>query len=99
MNCDSELTADLHRIEAELGRGSCFHRHSVIRAFRHWCEEQKRSSLHPLRLFLCMLQRVLEIPCHLLQSAHLSSGFAHCGLFWLLDLLLGPIQAPFSLIY
>lgn len=39
VNCDSEFTADLHRIEAELGRGSCFHRHSVIWAFRHQCEE------------------------------------------------------------
>lgn len=67
VNCGSEFTADLHRIEGELGRGSCFHRHSVIWAFRHQCEE-KRRSLHPLTLSLCMLQRVLEIRCHLLQS-------------------------------
>lgn len=36
-----------------------------------------------------MLQWVLEIQCHLVQSEHLSANFAHCGLLWLLDLLLG----------
>lgn len=33
---------------------------------------------------------------NILQSQNLSSGSAHCGLFWLLGLWLGPMQAPFD---
>lgn len=42
-----------------------------------------------------MWEQVLEIQCHLLLSVHLDSGFVHCGLFWLSDSLLGPMQALF----
>lgn len=81
--------------DGELGQVGCFHRQRVRWAFRQQDEEQKLRSLYSIMFFPSMWQQVLENECHLLLPVCLYSGFVHCGLFWLLDLLLGPMQAPF----